>query len=342
MKKHIRKILLLVIAVPFLLTSCQKSELTDRDNMNSAAENQFKNGLDYCGTPLTAPMVNYAQSVAPATVTVMNDATNLLVRIELTEPGWYINLPALFIGTAEELSALPGVTVDFNGPNTVYFNSTSPPFGLPIGPGWITGGNSWEYTMPLSSLPDCFVVVAYVRIRNYDNGSFLDIWGKSPSKTSGYYLNYCKQVCESCETAYAYGESYATCFLNIQGVQSNNWGWTNGPLSEGTYEWPIWAAAGQCNLDNGTHVGTLHVIYSEGTATVQYNMFEGFGLSTTHLHVGSDILPINKKGKFITAPGQFGNIHNNLGGASDDEFVINGLSGPIYIAAHADVCGYYE
>ena len=345
MKTQIKHLLFLLMAVPMILVSCQKNEYNDNPETTAPVENQLKTDLVYCGTPLVAPMVDYAQTVAPATVTVMNDATTLLVKFELSEPGWFINLPALFIGTAEELAALPGVTVDNNGPNTVYFNSTSAPFGLPIGPGnYANYGTYWEYSMPLSELPECFVVVAYARIRNIDDDSFIDIWGKSLSKTSGYYLNYCKQICEipTCETAYAFGNSYASCFLGIEGLNASNWGWTNGPLSEGTYEWPIWAAAGQCNLDNGTHVGTLHVTYAAGTATVHYEMFEDFTMSATQLYVGNEILPRDRKGKFTTAPGQFGNVHDPLANVATDQYVISGLTGQIYIAAHADVCGYYE
>ncbi|HPJ63526.1 hypothetical protein, partial [Lentimicrobium sp.] len=180
MKTRIKHALLLMMTVPFILISCQKNEYNDKPETTAPAAGQLKTDLVYCGTPLVAPMVDYAQSIAPATVTVMNDATNLLVKFELSEPGWFINLPALFIGTPGQLAALPGVTVDFNGPNTVYFNSTSAPFGLPIGPGnYANYGNYWEYSMPLSDLPECFAVVAYARIRNIDTNGFLDIWGKS-------------------------------------------------------------------------------------------------------------------------------------------------------------------
>lgn len=345
MKTRIKHTLLLLMAVPFILVSCQKNEYNDNTETTAPVAGQLKTDLVYCGTPLVAPMVDYAQTVAPATVTVMNDATTLLVKFELSEPGWFINLPALFIGTPEQLAALPDVTVDFNGPNTVYFNSVNAPFGLPIGPGnYANYGTYWEYSMPLSELPECFVVVAYNRIRNSTDQSFLDIWGKSPSKTSGYYLNYCRQECPppppplgGCETAYAFGESVATCFISIPGVQSNNWGWSNGPLGAGSYSWPMYAGAGQCNIGNGTHVGTLTVDYTPPTAVVTYTVFDGYVLNETHLYVGNDILP-KKKNKYTTAPGQFPYKHGNLNGVSSDTFTINGLSGNIYVAAHSVVC----
>ena len=96
----------------------------------------------------------------------------------------------------------------------------------------------------------------------HPDGWVINAFGKNTLVLSwGYYVNYCKQVCtitNTCETAYAYGEQYANCFLNIPGVTSNNWGWSNGPIGAGTYSWPIYAGAGQCNIGNGTLVGTSH------------------------------------------------------------------------------------
>jgi hypothetical protein len=362
MKTQFKTLLLLLMAVPLLLISCAKDGINDKQDVsNTVINNSQKTDLVYCGTPMVAQMVDYDQTVSPATVTIGNDGTNLLIKYELSMPGWYINLPALFVGTEAQLAALPGATVDFAGSGTVYFTSTSAPFGLPIfpmdqqgNPKYIDGGNYWEHIIPLNTLPECFIVVAYARIREIStlpNAPFKDIWGKSAYKTSGYYLDYCVQDCAepTCETAYAKAESdqLANCFLNIQGVTSDNWGWSNGQISPNgvTYTWPMYAGAGQCNVANGTHVGNLTVVYNSGTptgtATVTYNTLPGYELNATHLYVGSEKLPRDKKGKFTTAPGQFPYKHPNLNGATTDIYEITGLSGPIYIAAHSEVCGYY-
>ena len=42
------------------------------------------------------------------------------------------------------------------------------------------------------------------------------------------------------ETAFAYSETYSDCFLNYG---FNRWGWTNGPLTEGSYSFDIYAGA---------------------------------------------------------------------------------------------------
>lgn len=135
-----------------------------------------------------------------------------------------------------------------------------------------------------------------------------------------------------CETAYAYGGNVATCFLNLSPINANNWGWTNY-IGEGSYDWPIYAGAGQCNISNGTLVGNLSVEYFGGTVTITYELDPGFNLDDTHVWVGTTPLPI-KKGKYTTAPGQFNHNFKN-------PVVVNGLSGNIYIAAHAGVCWEY-
>ena len=135
-----------------------------------------------------------------------------------------------------------------------------------------------------------------------------------------------------CETAYAYGNNLATCFLSIPNINSNNWGWTNRVSTAGTYNWPIYAGAGQCDIDKGTLVGTLTVVYTGTSATISYNVEAPYTISERHLWIGTDKLPKNKKGQYITAPGQF-----NYNGYSNP-VTINGLTSPFYTAAHFGVC----
>jgi len=144
---------------------------------------------------------------------------------------------------------------------------------------------------------------------------------------------------ETCETAFAYGGPAATCFRDIAGLGTNRWGWTNGPLGDGPHSFPIYAGVGQCDISNSTAVGNITIVYdeAEGTATVNYYITEsGCGMEETHLYVGSEILPRNN-GEFTTAPGQYTEGHD-LDGATTDTYVIEGLSGPIYVVAHAVVC----
>lgn len=127
-----------------------------------------------------------------------------------------------------------------------------------------------------------------------------------------------------CETSYAYDED-GTCFNELG---FGNWGWSI-PLSEqGIYTFPVYAGAGQCDLTKGTYVGDVTVNYSGGTVQFSYSFLSGFSTEETHFYAGYDPVPRDKKGKPTVAPGKY-----RIG---------TGLSGPIYIIAHAVVCGVYD
>ena len=137
------------------------------------------------------------------------------------------------------------------------------------------------------------------------------------------------------ETAYAYGgPGIATCFLSLG---FHNWGWTNGPLGPGYYEFDIYAGAAKCDITKGTLVGTLTVDYDGSTATVTYTTDAGWAMDYTQLYVGSELLPRNAKGDYTTSPGQYPSIHYTVGGTTSDTHTVTGLSGDIYVVAHADV-----
>lgn len=126
-----------------------------------------------------------------------------------------------------------------------------------------------------------------------------------------------------CETAFARTNDGSNCFLD-NGF--NRWGWSIGPLAEGTegtYE--IYAGAGQCDISKGTLVGTVDVSYVGGNVTVTYNIDEAFTVSETHTYAGNAMFPVDKKGKPTVAPGQF--------------TIQEDLSGEIFVIAHAVVCG---
>lgn len=157
------------------------------------------------------------------------------------------------------------------------------------------------------------------------------------------------------ETAYAVktldqtevDSDYSTCFNEeiIENVSFNNWGWTNGPLSDPSGEliYDIYAGAGQCDLDKGTRVGELIVNYANGTLTVTYRMIgETYTLTETHLYAGNDPYPVNRgSGNYTVAPGHYGNqnTHDNV---TEYTYVVDGLSGDIYFIAQAVVNGFNQ
>jgi hypothetical protein len=140
----------------------------------------------------------------------------------------------------------------------------------------------------------------------------------------------------TCETAFAFAQDKATCFIGSDVIDTSRWGWYNGPLGPGNYSFDIYAAAGQCDLDKGVLVGTLNVSYDGDAANVTYTMLPGFTMDEMYLYVGSEPLP-RKNGSFTVVPGQFGYIHD-LTDASSNSFTILGLEGNIYVVAHAVTC----
>lgn len=123
--------------------------------------------------------------------------------------------------------------------------------------------------------------------------------------------------CYVYETAYAKGGGQCFTALGF-----SNWGWTN-PIGPGTYTWPLWAGAGQCDTSKGALVGTVTVTYSGSTVTVTYNVGSPYLLDETHVYAGTTSVPKDKKGKPTVAPGQYTNP--------------GGFSGNVYVIAHAVV-----
>jgi hypothetical protein len=143
------------------------------------------------------------------------------------------------------------------------------------------------------------------------------------------------------ETAFAYGGDYATCFLcfDFDGNGKSdfkNWGWSNGPLAAGSYEFELWAGAAKCDLTKGTLVGAVTVDYDGSTATVTYTIDAGWMMERTQLYVGSEPLPMTD-GEYTVSPGQYPYIHDPVADPTTDTYTVTGLSGNIYVVAHADV-----
>jgi uncharacterized repeat protein (TIGR01451 family) len=102
------------------------------------------------------------------------------------------------------------------------------------------------------------------------------------------------------ETAFALGDD-AVCFTELG---AGNWGWVNGngttSILPGTYEWPVWAGAAQCDTNNGTYVGTVTVNYTGTDVLVTWNIIAPYILGDTHVYAGPDQIP---PGGF--SPGQY-------------------------------------
>jgi hypothetical protein len=139
-------------------------------------------------------------------------------------------------------------------------------------------------------------------------------------------VNYVPEV--SCETSYAYDgddltSTVGTCFSDL-GLGFSNWGWSIKLPGTGTYTFPVYAGAGQCDITKGTYVGDVTVVYAaNGIVTFTYDFEPGFSASETHFYAGKTKVQY-VKGKPTVAPGQYK--------------IAAGLTGEIYIIAHAVVC----
>ena len=142
----------------------------------------------------------------------------------------------------------------------------------------------------------------------------------------------CEQeiVCCCEDTIWAYGGSAATEVDDL--VRSAEWGWTNR-ITPGTYEWDLYAGAGQNDLSKGTIVGTLTVTYSGGCVTVTYNMYDANILTEAHLWVGTTKLPL-KKGVLVASPGLFPYRPEIAPDGLSATWSSCGFSGTLWVAAH--------
>lgn len=338
MKKLHKVLILLLLAAPIFFIGCQKTDLIDESVQTPTDE--FIENKDYCGNPLTFTLHNSLYSTYYGVITIANDESNLIFDFDIDDGNdWYIQKTAIF--AINDGVTPPETTIGTWYPdNTTQIQHWLLPFQT-------SNLNTKEHQEIITfgeleyegiNLNECLDIVAGAEIYDSVSGYVRWVFAKPSLKCDGWYVDYCLEPCQipSCETAYAFEGDPDDCFLSLN-TQSNNWGWSNGGIDEGTYEWDIYAGAGQCDITVGTLVGTLNIVYSGGVATITYNIDDAYTLDETHLHIGeseAERLPLNKKDKFITAPGKF----DYSGGSS---FVIPNLSGPIWVTAHAVVCGNF-
>jgi uncharacterized protein YdeI (BOF family) len=172
-------------------------------------------------------------------------------------------------------------------------------------------------------------------------GPFSIVWSNGEEGETAYELtpglhsvtvtdaNGCETTCEvevgeepcivDCETFYAKAEN-GICF--IDGGFSSNWGWTN-LIGPGTYEWPLYADAGECILEGATLVGTTTVVYGlDGVVTVTIDMAPGYTLEEEHIYAG-----------YAPYPGPGIGTWRNEGPFDGSD---------IYVIVHGVVCGNFS
>lgn len=303
------------------------------------------------------------QTIPAGTVDVrIDDARENLIVEYNTTGGWELVETHLWVGA--NLADMPQT------------RKGSPiPGQFPYKSGDITGATSWSFAIPLVALNfQCpqvnmeYWVAAHCALRKLVGTEEYQTetgWGEGKPLVDKGNWAMAFQITLSCEcddpegeveygseTAFAYSATDGTCFLDIDDNNDGDpdfkrWGWTIGPLAAGTYTFPIYAGAGQCDISKGTLVGNLSVNYDGNKAVVSFNMTEtdavtglAYTMNVAHLYVGAEILPRDVNEDYTVAPGQYPKNSGEIYGAIDQSFEVTGLSGSVHVVAHAEVYGF--
>ncbi|UCC84253.1 MAG: hypothetical protein JSW46_04810 [Gemmatimonadota bacterium] len=267
-----------------------------------------------------------------------------LVVTYVTTDGWELTEAHLWVG--EHLADMPQAR---NG---------NPKIGnFPHNSGDITGMTSFSFSIPLSSLGGepyvcdrSFYLAAHAALRKDNGGGGYQTetgWGDGKRIVErGSWATYfaITLTCDNeppepkdCETAFAFGDQTLIDVLAAQGVNTNRWGWQITVNTGENLSTPIYAGAGQNDISKGTYVGDLSYSYDGTLLNVSFDMAAGFTMDETHLYAGNSDTD-------TAAPGQYGNLNEDLGDATSDSYsltILDDGDGKIYIVAHAVVCGAF-
>lgn len=313
-----------VLALIFIIAGCsdqQKSPVAvtglDKEGTVSINCEEPTPTTSEC-EPVVYPLLG-GKTILVGNVTVWNDETNLYVQYNTTGD-WYLTEVQLYVLTVEPTERLNPGHAPYKGENLD--NVTTYTLTVPFAADW-----ECDMTLYLQAHASVVKIVDGVIVQGETAYG-----GDINPDANPWYGNIAYTICcgeepppePTCETAYAFGGEYATCFI---GNGFSNWGWTNSLAEEGLYQFPVYAGAGQCDLEKGMLVGTVDLDYTGGTVTANLTLLEGFEATETHLYAGQGMFPLFK-GNPTVAPGKY--------------YVEPSLSGPIYAIFHAVVCWYDE
>lgn len=330
------------------IVGCMKSSTTEETDLNYRLVDMGTLGSGVSCTPLIA-----GQSTNAGEVCITDQDTNAdgspdqLLVTYTTQNGWSLSDVHFWVGST--LASMPQT------------NTGSPKLGN--FPYKASGINSTTYTItiPFSSIGySCptaskYYFVAHAVVKKstqtetaYGGGERLLARGNW-SMFNTIWIS-CETVTENptaSETAWGRMNGANLCFSEISALGSNRWGWANGPFSAGTYVMDLYAAAGQCNLEAGTLVGTVSLNYSGSslqvttvTAGINPETLEPYKLDEVHIYAGNAMLPLGNNGQVTVAPGQLGYNSGSIVGTASHSATINNLSGSIYVLVHAVVSGF--
>jgi len=339
-----------ILTSSLILASCAKEDdiLSQNDSAESASAPQLKSVITSSGTnsvTLLAGQTINVGSVVYTDVDTNSDGTDdaLEITYSLTG-GWQLSEIQYWIGTS--LTTLP---VNKSG---------NPQIGLfPYKFADVAGMTSYSFQVPFTAInftcdaEGIYYIASHASVRllkadgTYQNET---AWGQGQrlvQKGNWAMYYYIDIDCDpeivseaiNTETAFAYSASYSQTFTTF-GIKSR-WGWTNGPLAPGTYTFTLYAGAAKSDITKGTNVGTVTLVYNGSSAVVTYSMKTPYKLEEAQLYLGTDVLPMDN-GSYTVAPGQYTYNAGELTSVTTYTFNGTGLSGDIYMVAHATVSGF--
>lgn len=330
-----------VAALPVALAACAVDVEPD-ENVGNAFAEIVKVGPE---NELCQDLIA-GQSIDAGDVCVTVEGSEMLVTITTTG-GWEMTEAHLWTGTS--ISAMPQT------------KQGAPKIGnFPYNSGNITGSTSQTFSVPLATFgltgdeiscdPVTFYVAAHAAVQlDKGDGTYQTEtgWGAgSRFVERGTWATYFSSglTCsdegggpqeKNCETAFAFtADELSFCNNDIDGDGRNEtrWGWF-GVEGPGSYSFPIYAGAGQCDISKGALVGTLGVAYDGLSAQVVYSTSGGYTMDATHVYLANSP-------QDTIAPGQFTSVKEG----EDQTTALHSFGslngGDIYFSAHAEVCGF--
>ena len=345
------------LSLALVFTSCDKENVSIADSSENVAA--FKSlvidGVEVvtCGDAIYTFWAGQTDSVGY--VKVSNDAENIYVEVFSTNGFQNVDENIkMWLGT--DLLLLPRSQGGDGAPINGQF-----PYKETV------AGNSHTFSIALQDIPGydatvcgeqaLFVVVHGDVISSDENGGSAETAYSGDITGDGnrwwYYSAYIPQCCDnsdpdpeySLETAFAYGSYVFVTELYGKRAGSNNpdgleylnltrnrWGWANS-LSEGSYEFNIWAGAGLNNTDNGVLVGVANVDVTASGVDIIYLMNPEYKIEEVHAYV-SDVPPTT------IAPGQYGHTEyfDPMTGVASYSFDVKDTDGDgVWLILHAVV-----
>ncbi|HBG70643.1 MAG: hypothetical protein A2W93_03880 [Bacteroidetes bacterium GWF2_43_63] len=322
-------ILLLIFATGFIFSSCEKdaAEMIPQNTKSQINTIQVTEGA------ISSVDLIAGQNMIAGKVSVSFDNTNLYVSYN-TMNDWFLSEVHLWVGP--DLSLMPQT------------NSGNPKIGqFPYKASGLNGSTSYTFTIPLSAFggydnmcSSVLYLAAHASLYKTGSGGAVQTetaWGNgSQMNEQGSWAMYflVQFMCEDdyysagpCETAFGYGP---LTFIDA-GLTSSRWGWIYTLSTGGTFETPLYAGAGQNNINNGLHVGTVTYSYNGSGLKVEFETFGGYSLSETHVYASSAF-------PTTISPGLFGHSNSDPDPKSDAYFIELNGGPPVYVIAHAVVC----